>query len=1545
MNHLEPNKLLDGKRLLLFGGTGFLGKVLLSMLLKHYPNVGHIYLIVRSRKDNDNNVIKSSKQRFLSDIITSEAFDVVRKSMPKEFSRYIEEKITVLDGDVSCEFAGIAKEIRDSIRGKVDVLVNASGVVDFNPPLDRSLEVNAFGMKNLVALAKDLGDIKFMHTSTCYVAGGRTGQVDEVDPLMFPFPKADDLDLKHWDPQREIDECTEMIRNAHNSATNAFRQSEFLSTATENLKKQQAPTRGKALENEVAKVERRYIERLMIKEGTERAQFWGWHNIYTYTKSIGEQILCNSGLPFTIVRPAVIESALSFPKIGWNEGINTSAPLIYLCHQGPLSVPATPDSVLDIIPVDLVSIGMILSLLELLEGTHKRVYQYGSSDSAPLKMFRLIELTSLHKRKHRRENPSNPLLDFIQKRMEALPVSVEQYHASGPAKRASQVRWLRDRFQPLSSGPLRSLIQPAINTLNSTAKGLDITAKIIDQFLPFTATHNYRFSCANTREAFSRLPPEEQQKLLWEPENIDWYHYFINIHCPGLEEHVFPLIEEKKQKGPKALPAYDNLIDLLDEVAERHEHLPAFMQTHPDGFIRYSYKESREMAHTVAKHLFSLGVRPGDRVILSGDNHPYWSIAYFGILCAGAVAVPLDVQLAATQAITIEQSAKPRVAILDSQAQKNFGNDLDIPVHSLNGFFNQQPEVTDIPLPRPKPTDLASILYTSGTTGNPKGVMISHHNFTSLLSSLSRIFPLTDNDRVLSVLPLHHTFEFSCGLLLPLSRGTTIIYISELSGEEISRGLKEGRVTAMVGVPALWQLLERRISSQIAERGKLFDTFIKTALDVNRSLGKTTGLDLGPLLFSAVHQKMGGKIRYLISGGAALPKETHTFFAGLGLHLTEGYGLTEAAPVLTVSSGGPSAKPGTVGKPIPGIEILIKDPDKNGVGEVLARGENVMQGYYNNPVASQKAVDKQGWLHTGDMGKVDAKGRLFLSGRAKEVVVSATGENIYLDDVEQLLGTIDFVKEYVLVGITNPRGGERLGLLGTVDDEQPAANRRTIAMSNVRNAIEKLPMNLRPAIYQLVDADLPRTRTRKIKRKESAEILEKIVRAKPSTTITQTNLSQQIAEAVASVVGVKATAITAETRLREDLAFDSLMAVELAGALAHYRDLEPKQLEKCETVSEIVHLLGRTADSPAKITDKESQPVSIPKWVASPVKQFLGFGQQQLYKSYLKTTVIGRANIPQNRQVLAISNHSSHLDMGLIKYALGDYGKRIVGLAAQDYFFEGNKWKVAYFSQLTNLKPIDRNRGYRTSIKQAKDILDNGNIALIFPEGTRQLDGKISDFKPMFAQLALESNVDILPLYLGGAYDAMPKGSLLPKPQNIEVRIGPPLQIAMVKQALQEQKPSQTIRLVAKISQYIISELKENRFYEPTVQSLQNLVRQLQQAPEKQNGISSVFNILQQKYLPEKAQKNISWYFSLGGKEGPRYTVQINPPSLQIYSGKPTSGKADCVVKTSEELLRKMVMESYVPEMSEFVTGKIKTNSPGLLIEFQKIFNLQEGKA
>src|SRR5207244_2199849 len=309
-----------------------------------------------------------------------------------------------------------------------------------------------------------------------------------------------------------------------------------------------------------------------------------------------------------------------------------------------------------------------------------------------------------------------------------------------------------------------------------------------------------------------------------------------------------------------------------------------------------------------------------------------------------------------------------------------------------------------------------------------KGVLLTHHNFASLAAKLAGLFDLHTGEGLLSLLPLHHTFEFSCGLLVPLMLGAEITYLDELTAERLSEALNSGRVHAMIGVPALFQLLHRRLTQELASRPRVVRAAVQAAMALHGELRNRTPFNVGKLLFWPIHNRFGGRLRLLVSGGSALTEDVHTAFHELGFDLTEGYGLTEAAPVLAVTLPENKRRSGTVGPALPGVEIRLDDPDAEGVGEVLAKGPNVMAGYLDDPEATRE-VRADGWLRTGDLGKLSEDGHLVLVGRKKDLILDASGKNVYPDELEELYCASPLIKELSIVGLPDGKGHERVACL------------------------------------------------------------------------------------------------------------------------------------------------------------------------------------------------------------------------------------------------------------------------------------------------------------------------------------------------------------------------------------------------------------------------------------------------------------------------------------------------------------------------------------
>ncbi len=1532
VSRLDIDAIFEKKRLLLMGGTGFLGKIFWVLLLDRFPTIETIYLMVRSTKD------KTSEARF-AEILGGEALKPLRDRYGEGYLAFLREKIVPIDGDMSRPLCGVDPELAERIKGTIDAVVNVAGVVDFNPPLDESIEANAFGARNLIALAHALGDAPIFHTSTTMVVGDRLGAIVEEDPMVHPFPRSDELGRDIWDPEREIDECLELCAQARHRSEDGFRQSDFAEKAKKALASRGEPSDGPAFVAELAKVKRRFIKDQLVAAGQDRAKHWGWPNIYTYTKSIGEQIISRSGLRYTIVRPASCESTHHFPFKGYNDGIGTSAPFIFLAMKGHVQFPAADDILLEFIPSDYVCVGMALALAELLEGSPKPIYQYAVGEVNPCSSARFAELMGLYKRKsYQKSQKGNPLVNFVQAHFEPVAVTTERLELVGPKAFARVGRQVASILRGI--GPLA----PAARAVEAFAAQEQKIGDMLDLFAPFTTIQKGPFSCANTRAAYARLSDVDKPRLPWEPEKLDWPDYWMTAHMPAIESRVIPEIEKRMKKELAPLAAHETLLTLLEQMARRHEVAVALSHVEETGLTRVTYTDLRARAASTAARLAKAGVNKGDRVVLVAHNHPDWAVAYFGILWAGATAVPVDPTFTHDAFVRILTQSGARAVVWDDKVKERLldeGSAPTVPALDVHEATTEDPALAP-PAAAVNPDDIASLLYTSGTTAAPKGVMLTHANFTSLIAGLAPLFPLKPGDRALSVLPLHHTFEFTCGLLLPLSRGARVVYIGDVTPERLGRGLELGRVTAMVGVPALWQLLERRILTQVKAKGPIAETAFNLGTELNRVLGDKLGIDVGRALFGSVHDALGGKVKYLISGGAALPHATQKLFAGLGLPLVEGYGLTEAAPVLTVTRG--KSRAGQVGKAVPGVEIKLGDPNENGVGEVLARGPNVMAGY-TDAEATASAIDQEGWLHTGDLGKLDKQGRLSIVGRLKDVIVTATGENVHPDDLEREIGQVEHIVELAIVGV-EARGAERVACLAVPAEtpglERGARNER--AMRSLRAAVGKLPFGKQPAIVHLYDAPLPRTATRKVKRTEVKEILGRMILA--TAPVDADGKTSAVRVAIGAIRARAPEALSGASTLHDDLGFDSLALSELLVALeAKFGVIDPAALQACRTVADVEALVGVRRDTlppkpRAKPRTDEGERITLPPAVQDAGKRFIGKLQDAFYGRLMSARVYGRAHIPHNRNTIVVANHSSHLDMGFVRHALGTYGEDIVSLAAQDYFFDKSPLRRAFFENLTNLRAIDRKGGLRATERQAAEILAEGRTMLIFPEGTRSPDGEIHDFKPILGHLSLTYGVDILPVHIAGTRESMPKGSRLPSSRDIVARIGVPLTVEQLRRLTSGMTPADASREVSRLARQAVVALRDGDMLD-----LSQLQRDANGAPKslgpkKEHPLVTLFAELETKFKPGTVERPISFYFTLGGDPLAKWTVRVDPKACEIKVGKPEGSAADCVLKTTPEIFARIVRDAYTPGPAEFLSGAVKSNDVELLLTFQRAFEL-----
>ncbi len=1442
---LSPTEIYKGKRIFFIGGTGFVGKVTLSMLLHNFPDIGKVYVTVRARDEYE------SLNRFWNSVVTSPTFDPLREKYGDKFEDFIREKVVPVNGDVGNEFLGMSEEQAKEVMDDCDVIINSAGNVTFNPPLESALRTNVVGTNNVLELARMMKRPALVHVSTCFVAGNRSGSIWENEEVVGYFPRKDELVGTTFDVNQEIEDCARLSEQARQEADDAVNIAKFRELARERLIEEgRDPDDEKSVNSAIFRERKMWIRERTTELGEERAGYWGWTNIYTYSKSLAEQIVAQQDdIVKILVRPSIVESSLEYPFPGWNEGFTTTAPLILIALRGQPIIPVNEKLVLDIIPVDMVAGAMLAAAMEaLIDDKPPLVFQACTGDSNPNDMKRIVGLVGLYKRKHySTKETGNKLVNKVSSMIEATPATQKAYErTSAPMlnKIAKSANSLLDRATPRwGGGRLGNIVSDIKKSVDDFERTTQETVDAFGMFKPFMVDNEYNYRADNVRALHSQIKKGERDLLPWYPEDIDWYDYWLNVHFPGLKKWVLPQLEEDLKAQERRAYTYRDLVDLFDTAVKRFPTRVSMKIERHGKMEQYTFGDVCELALRVAGFLASKGIDGGDRVILFSHNMPEWGMSYFGILKAGATAVPID-PASSDDEIAAFAEAGEVSAILISPRLLNEHPELEgklkkaglkVAIYPFNEVFEMPTETEEAErlamLPdKVHATATASLIFTSGTTGKPKAVMLSHKNFTSMVSMLSSVLEMSVEDGVLSVLPMHHTFEFSAGFLTPFTNGTQIRYMDDLTSDELARAIETGHVTGMIGVPALWEMLHRRIKTRFRERGDWIADIADNVIDFNAWLRDNTPFNLGPVIFFPIHEGMGGRMRYLVSGGSALSEKVQKDLHGLGFTILEGYGLTESSPVLTVARPQNELLKGSVGKPLPGVEIKIDNPDSRGVGEVFARGQNIMTGYYNDEAATEEVLEDR-WLKTGDLGRVDDDGNLYIVGRSKEVIIDSNGKNIYPDEIEDLYSKSKYIKELSVVGLPDEDGGEKISSLVVPDYEYDISLTRAATNKKVEDHFREvsagLPFFKRVRVLHLTPFELPRTATRKVKRREVVEMLQMLEgRAKNKTKIEAESKGDSnllwLRKIVASVSNNPVSEVGLESRL-SDLGFDSLMFVELQAAVEDGggRVLNPDELDEVQNIRELLTAVQRVdkskriADEPKTNDKKDDEDIHIPSLVKFVGNHVVNFAQKTIYENLLDTTIEGRSNIPPHTNFIVAPNHESHLDMGLVKYSLGrDVADQTVAVAAADYWFD-TKYKRAYMNNFTTLVPIERSGSLRQSLRHVTQILKEGYNALIFPEGTRSVTGEIAEFKPVIGYLALNDKVGILPIYISGTFEAFPKGTTVPKRASVGSAIGAHIGRLLEYEELAEMTKgvprTEAYRLVAARVQHEVENMRDGK--------------------------------------------------------------------------------------------------------------------------------------
>lgn len=840
-------------------------------------------------------------------------------------------------------------------------------------------------------------------------------------------------------------------------------------------------------------------------------------------------------------------------------------------------------------------------------------------------------------------------------------------------------------------------------------------------------------------------------------------------------------------------------------VAREAEDQTAILFREGEEVREYTYGRLYRDSLAVARWLRAQGLKKGDRGVILLENRPEWPMCYFGLLLAGGVAVPLDPVsrwdfirhvLQETQArviFTFPQAPLPqlrKIPFLEKIVVIGKGGKSGKKTVTFPEVLAAQPDRRY--LPQAQPHDLASITYTSGTTGVPKGVMLTHKNFSTNYQSITKLEITREGDNILSILPLFHAFPFTATLLTPLFLKLQITYLDTLKADAILRCLKEQQVTLMAVTPQVLRLFYNGIQRHLEKIPWPLRPLLLCFLNFSWKVACFSGLNPARPLLRRFRSALGEQFRYFVSGGAKLPPDLAGGFARLGFTVLEGYGLTETAPVVTMTPPG-APRLGSAGKPLDGVAVKILDPDPDGLGEVLIRGENVMPGYYQNEAATREVL-KDGWFHSGDLGYLDADGYLFLQGRLKEIIVLSSGKNVSAEEVGQYYLQAGSIKE---IFVTTDAKAEKLAAVVVPDLDFFRKIGETDIHGKVKWDIELLSQDLesykRVRDFVLLNAELPKTRLGKVKIHEAQRLYQEQAgkappRKKPAPAAGLSPVGRVVVEVLARQL--EGAPISLDDHLELDLGMDSLALVELLAALESRFNLQIRDEEFTGifTVKELIEFIE--AKNPAGAQEPEAETAawsSILKTDPPPaLLQRLGLegGLAARMTTQALTWVLGlwfrrRFDLKvfggerlAGRGYILCPNHASFLDGFLIAYAVPeDQRLHLFSLGYSRYF---DLPVVRTLSKMIRIIPVDSSRYVVAAMQVAAYILRKGQFLCIFPEGSRSPTGELGEFKKGAAILAQELKVKLVPVYIHGSYEAWPAYVAWPRAHPIRVIFGRP---------------------------------------------------------------------------------------------------------------------------------------------------------------------------
>jgi long-chain acyl-CoA synthetase len=757
----------------------------------------------------------------------------------------------------------------------------------------------------------------------------------------------------------------------------------------------------------------------------------------------------------------------------------------------------------------------------------------------------------------------------------------------------------------------------------------------------------------------------------------------------------------------------------------------------------------RQLLRFVQQYAVLFETKGFARVAIYAENSPAWIFAFYAALQNNCIAIPIDFLASAEDVSYIIDDCQPDLLFISSGMKESMA--------IIDQKTRHKPEILvfdDISPDENSPESqwigpednetTAVIIYTSGTTGSPKGVMLSFNNIHLNMVAVIDCRIFIPERQVMIFLPLHHVFPLVGSMLTPLFVGSTVVMAPSMQSADLMKTFADNEVGVFLGVPRLYELMYRGIKAKI-DKSKVGKALLWLVLTTkNRKLGKT--------IFKKVHQGFGGHLQFMIAGGAALNKEVGHFFYGIGFDILEGFGMTEAAPMITFPRPG-RVKIGSTGEALTGLTVEIRD------GEIVAKGPSIMKGYYNRPEETAEVII-DGWLHTGDLGYLDKEGFLFITGRKKEIIVLPNGKNINPVEVEMKLdGFSPAVKESGVF-----MHNEMIHALILPDYDFLKSNGITEVNQYFREKVIS-PFNAEMSSYKrimqftIVNTELPRTRLSKLQRFKFASLLEQKDTKKVKTEEPTTAEYHAIKSFIENQVDMD---ILPDHNLEFDISLDSLGKLSLIDFIEKTFGikLNEEQLLKFPSIRKIAEhvqhnkLFHKTDQESSWAGDlKEDSDVILPK--SSVLLQPIVSAVRSFFRLFFSIEAKGMENIPEGPCFIA-PNHESKLDPFLVLSYLDKATiKNTFSYAKKDHV---KSWPRKALASYTNVIVMDLSKDLKHSIQKMAEVVKQGKKILIFPEGTRTQSGEMGTFKKTYVLLSTELNIPILPVAITGAYEAMSSG-------------------------------------------------------------------------------------------------------------------------------------------------------------------------------------------